>query len=152
MTRMCAALLMVVSLGLAGCSTNAETGAVVGAVTGGLIGNTIGRGNGRVVATAAGAVIGGIVGNAIGERLDEADRRMAADAEFEALERGRTGEAVRWRNPDSGHYGEVTPRRAYRRGDFDCREYEHRVFIDGEPEVLVGQACRNPDGTWSNVG
>lgn len=142
-------------LALAGCAdgpNHAETGTVIGAVAGGIIGNQVGSGTGNVLATAAGVVVGGIVGHTIGQALDDHDRRLAQEAEFAALEEGESGEVVPWRNPDSGHYGEVVPSRAYRRGDRQCREFEHRIFIDGRRETMRGTACRNPDGTWRNVG
>ncbi|MGF1649996.1 MAG: RT0821/Lpp0805 family surface protein [Hyphomicrobiaceae bacterium] len=147
-----AAVAVSAALVVSGCSTNADTGALTGAVAGALVGQTVGRGSGRVAAAAAGAFIGGVIGHSIGQRLDDIDRRYARDAEFEALESARYDEPVRWRNPQSGRHGEVIPRRSYRRGRLECREYEHRIFIDGRPEVLIGEACRNPDGTWSAVG
>jgi surface antigen len=143
--------LMTGALLIAGCSNKADTGTAIGAVAGGLLGSAVGKGNGRIATAAVGAFVGGIVGHSIGQSMDEVDRRLARDAELEALERGRTGQPVQWRNPDSGRYGEVTPRRTFRRGRQDCREYERRVFIDGEPEVLTGTACRNPDGTWTSI-
>lgn len=139
------------SLALAGCGpgNKADTGTLVGAVAGGIIGNQVGNGTGRVLATAAGAFVGGIVGHSIGQSLDERDRMYAREAEYEALEQGR---AVPWRNGDSGRYGEVVPRRSYTRSGRSCREFEHTVYIAGRPETMVGEACRNPDGTWSKVG
>jgi hypothetical protein len=71
-----------------GCSNNQDAGTVVGAITGGIIGNQFGKGGGRVAATLAGAVVGGIVGNEIGRSLDERDRELARQAEFDAWERG----------------------------------------------------------------
>ena len=129
----------------------ADTGLAVGAIAGGLLGNTVGKGRGRIATTAIGAVIGGIVGSEIGRTLDKVDQKYAQEAEFSALERGRSGEPVEWRNPDSGRYGEVIPSPPFRRGDLDCREYTHKIYIDGQPQALRGTACRNPDGTWSNV-
>lgn len=141
---------------VAGCGPNgpnkADTGTLVGAVAGGILGNQVGNGTGRVLATAAGAFVGGIVGHSIGQSLDERDRAFAQEAEFAALERGETGRAVPWRNPDSGHYGEVVPRRAYNREGRQCRDFEHTVYIGGRPETMTGRACRNPDGTWRNIG
>ncbi len=128
-----------------------DTGLAVGAIAGGLLGNTVGKGKGKIATTAIGAVIGGIVGHEIGASLDKVDRQYAQQAEFAALERGRTGERVEWRNPDSGHYGEVVPSKPYRRGRYDCRDFTHKVYIDGRPQAMRGTACRNPDGTWSNV-
>lgn len=147
----CAALpLLVTGCGPEGPS-NADTGTLVGAVAGGIIGNQVGSGTGRVLATAAGAFVGGVVGHSIGQRMDEHDRRLARQAEFAALERGQSGVATPWRNPDNGHYGEVVPRRSYKLGGRSCREYTHTVYIDGRPETMRGKACRNPDGTWKDV-
>lgn len=147
--------ILAVPLVLAGCGPNAnkgDAGLVGGAVAGGLVGSAFGKGKGNILATAAGAVVGGIIGNEIGRSLDERDRRLAQDTEFDALERGESGRARTWRNPDNGRYGEVVPSRPYRRGERDCRDFTHKVFIDGRPQAMRGTACRNADGTWSNVG
>ena len=111
-----------------------------------------GKGGGRPAATIVGAVLGGIVGSEIGRSMDKQDRILAQQAELLALERGRSGEATPWRNPDNGRYGEVIPTAPYRRGYEDCRDYTHKIFIDGRPQTMRGTACRNPDGTWRNVG
>jgi len=143
-----------VGLTIAGCSgeyTRADSGTLVGAVAGGIVGNQFGGGRGRAVATVAGALIGGIVGNQVGQALDERDRELASRAELTALEDGESGRAVPWRNPDSGHYGEVVPQRSYERAERTCRDYEHRVWIDGRREVITGTACRRSDGTWTTV-
>lgn len=141
---------------LAACGPNgpdkADTGLVVGAVAGGIIGNQVGSGTGRVLATAIGAVVGGIVGSEIGRSLDERDRMLAQEAEFAALERGRSGQATPWSNPDNGRRGEVVPSAPFKRGSLDCRDFTHTVYIDGRPKTMRGTACRNPDGTWRNVG
>lgn len=145
-----------VTFGLTGCGPDgpnkADTGLAVGAITGGLIGSAVGNGNGKIAAAAIGAFVGGVVGNEIGRSLDEQDRRYAQQAEYVALERGRSGERQEWRNPDSGHYGEVIPSPPYKRGQADCRDFTHKVYIDGRPQAMRGTACRNPDGTWSSVG
>ncbi len=131
--------------------TRADAGLAVGALAGGLIGNSVGKGTGRALATVAGAFVGGVVGHEIGRTLDEHDRRLAREAEYEALESGRSGAARTWRNPDNGRYGEVVPSRPYKRSGYDCRDYAHTVYIDGRPQVMRGTACRNPDGTWRSV-
>lgn len=150
-----AAATAALALSLAACGpegpTRADTGLAVGAIAGGLIGNSVGKGTGRALATVAGAFVGGVVGHEIGRTLDEHDRMLAREAEFDALERGRSGVARTWRNPDNGRYGEVVPSRPYKRGGHDCRDYSHTVYIDGRPRVMRGTACRNPDGTWSAV-
>jgi surface antigen len=142
----------VVTISLAACSADgpnrADTGLGIGALTGGILGSTVGRGRGRVAATVVGAVIGGIVGSEIGRSLDERDRRLAIDAEYDALERGGSGQARIWRSDRDGTYGEIVPSRPYRRGEYDCRDYTHTIYVSGRPEVMRGTACRNPDGTW----
>lgn len=153
--KLAAALLLGPGL-LLGCGpegpNKADTGMVVGAVAGGILGNQVGGGSGKVLATVAGAVVGGIVGSEIGRAMDRQDQMLAQEAEYAALERGRSGERTPWRNPDNGRYGEVVPGASYRRGPSDCRDFTHTIFIDGRREVMRGTACRNPDGTWRNVG
>ena len=132
--------------------TKSESGTVLGAVAGGLVGNQIGKGRGNVLATVAGAVVGGIVGSEVGRGLDERDRQLAQAAEFDALERGQSGVSRQWKNPDNGRYGDVVPSKPYKRGANDCRDFTHTVYIEGRPQQMRGTACRNPDGTWQNVG
>lgn len=155
MSRKFSALAVALPLALAGCGpdgpTKQETGTVVGALAGGLLGHTVGNGSGKVVATMAGAFIGGVVGSEIGKSMDQQDRMLAQQAEMRALESGSSGQPVAWRNPDNGRRGEVIPGPAFKRGYQDCREYTHRVYIDGREQAMRGTACRNPDGTWTAV-
>ncbi len=140
---------------LAACGPNgpnkADTGTLVGAVAGGVLGNQVGKGKGRVLATVAGAFVGGIVGHSIGKSLDQQDRMLAQQAEYAALERGQSGVATPWRNPDNGRYGEVVPSKVYSRSGSNCRDFTHTIYIDGRPQTMRGTACRNSDGTWRNV-
>ena len=147
-----AALVAVASLGLAACETKQDGGTVVGAIAGGIIGNQFGRGSGKVAATVAGAVVGGIVCNEIGRKLDDRDRVLAREAEYDAWERGPSRRPVTWRNPDNGHYGEIVAEDYYERRGARCRDFVHRVWIDGRPQQMRGTACRNGDGTWTQVG
>lgn len=150
------ATVLAVSAVLAGCGANGptreDTGMVLGGVAGGIVGNTIGKGRGNTLATVAGVLVGGIVGSQIGRSLDERDRVLAQEAEYEALERGNSGVARQWRNPDNGRYGEIVPSKPYKRGANDCRDYTHTIYMDGRPQQMRGTACRNPDGSWQNVG
>ena len=130
-----------------------NTGTLVGALAGGLIGSQFGGGTGEHIAAGlAGAAIGGLIGNRIGASMDDEDRRLAYQAQMQALESGRSGTAVPWRNPDSGRYGTVVPGPAYQSNGLQCRPYTHTIYIDGSPQVARGNACRNPDGTWTAVG
>ena len=128
------------------------TGTIVGAVAGGAAGAAIGGSKNRVAGTAVGAVVGGFIGNRIGASLDEEDRRMAAAAEYQALEYGQPGQPTPWDNPQSQHRGQIVPGKPYQQGGQHCRSYTHTIYIDGRPQVARGSACRNGDGTWTAVG
>ena len=94
--------------------------------------------------TAMGAAGGALAG-------DEEDRRRAYAAEMQALEYGGPGTPVRW-DGRGGNYGVIQPGPIYARGAYQkCREYSHTIYVRGRPEVARGVACRNPDGTWSQV-
>jgi surface antigen len=151
----------IIAISVAACAATPETGqgakentgTLVGAVTGGLIGSQFGGGTGeRLAAGLAGAAIGGMIGNRIGAGMDDEDKQRAYAAQMQALESGRSGAAVPWKNPDSGRYGSVVPGPAYQSNGMQCRQFTHTVYIDGRPEVARGNACRNQDGTWTAVG
>jgi surface antigen len=128
---------------------NQTIGTVAGAVAGGVIGNQIGGGRGNTVATAVGIVAGGLIGNQIGASLDQQNQARAQQAEYRALQ---TGQTTYWRDPaGKPYYGEVVPGRTYQNATNTCREYTHTVYINGQPEVLTGNACRRSDGTWAPV-
>ena len=100
---------------------------------------------------AAGAVmVGGLIGNSVGRDLDEAEKRVARNAEYQALEFGRAGAPITWKSP-SGKTGEVIPQTTYSLNDTTCRDYTQAVFRDGRPEIARGTACRQADGSWRSV-
>ncbi len=85
--------------------------------------------------------------------MDQQDRRSWRKRLSSRRSRAvRQGVSRQWRNPDNGRYGEVVPSRPYKRGTVDCRDHTHKIYVDGRPQSMRGTACRNPDGTWSNVG
>lgn len=148
------AVLAIMPFMLSACSgsfNKQDSGTVIGALAGGILGNQVGKGKGKVLATVAGAVVGGIVGSEIGKALDENDRRAAAEAEYYALEKGQSGNATPWRNPDSGRHGVIVPSKPYEMSGRNCRNYTHTIYINGEPQIMKGTACRSNDGTWSKV-
>jgi surface antigen len=149
------ALPMVLTLG--GCAnsdygTKQTVGALAGAGAGGLLGAQIGNGKGRLAATAAGTVLGAFLGNEVGKSLDRADRGYAGQASYQALEFAPAGNQIGWQNPDSGHYGSVTPIRTYQaNGGEYCREFQQQAAVGGQIEEVYGTACRQPDGRWQVV-
>jgi surface antigen len=92
-----------------------------------------------------------LIDGPIGKALTDADRSAVADAEYRALEFGRTGTPVAWRNKKSGHSGEVVPGPGYKVNVFDCRDVTHTVVIDDESQSAHGTSCRRPEGSWKPV-
>lgn len=148
------AIALVALTALAGCQTyggpREGVGALGGAVAGGLIGSQIGDGTGQVLATVGGAVLGGLLGAELGRQLDRQAQQYFYQAQFQALEAGRPGAPIAWQSP-SGPRGQVVPSQPYQINALVCRDYTHTVYIDGQPEVLSGTACRQPDGSWRDV-
>ncbi len=98
------------------------------------------------------SVIGGITSSPISKSLSDTDRRVAAEAEFRALEFGKPGIAAPWRNPSNGRYGNVVASKPFRQKNIFCRQYTHTIYLSGRPEITNGIACRNKDGSWQNLG
>jgi len=81
----------------------------------------------------------GVIGAAIGQTLDETDRTAAIAAQQDAI---ASGNRKSWRG-GSGAYGFITPGPE----SGGCREYTHRVFINGRPQEAKGRACQE-NGLW----
>lgn len=94
---------------------------------------------------------GGVAAEAIGRQLSASDLAVAQAAEFDALERGASGEARVWRGAEGRVHGEVVPGRPYKRGVTDCRDFVHRIAANSGPREIRGSACRNPSGTWARA-
>jgi surface antigen len=85
----------------------------------------------------------GVIGGAIGQSLDEKDRAAAIAAQQEAV---ASGARRSWRGAH-GVYGFVTPGAE----NGACRDYTHKIFINGRPQEAKGQACRQ-NGEWRVTG
>jgi surface antigen len=144
--------LALAALSVASCSSDIGTkrvgGTVVVAAAGRQIGDAPSVFAGSRVAGVA-ATPGAFLGNGVGAALDNEDKSRAYAAQMRALETGPSGAPVAWRNPDSGHYGNVVPGPAYQVNGLPCRHYTHTVYIDGKPQIARGTACRDTDSTWT---
>ena len=116
---------------------------------GGVLGSQVGGGNGRTAAIIAGTVVGALIGGSVGRTMDANDRMKAQNA----FEYNRSNEPTSWRNPDTGNAYTVTPTRTYtnQSSNQSCREYTTAAVIGGRRETVVGNACRQSDGTWKAV-
>ena len=81
--------------------------------------------------------------------LDASARKAAKDAEYRALEFGRTGAPVSWQEGKS--HGEVIPGPLYHVNASDCRDLTHTVYVGSQPRATHATACRQPNGTWQPV-
>lgn len=125
------AALGLAGLGLAGCSTTGSSGQALGLLSDGQSTNT----------PIAAFAVQGLSGPA---------QKKAAEAEIRALEFGRTGIPVPWKEGTSR--GEVTPGALYQVNASSCRDYTHSVSIDGGPAVSSrATACRQANGAWQTV-
>jgi surface antigen len=124
-------------------------GTILGAGIGALAGSQMGKGKGKLVTVALGALGGAFAGAKFGKLLDDVDRLKANQAQQNALEKNADGISSTWQNPNTGHNGEITPKTTQKvaSGEY-CREYEHKIIVDGEQEVVKGTACRKSDGSW----
>lgn len=93
-----------------------------------------------------------LAGNVIGRDLSNDARRTALEAEYRALEFGRTGSPIEWRGR-RGVRGQVIPGPNYQINETRCRDYTHTIRKgDALPETARSTACRAADGTWEAVG
>jgi surface antigen len=142
---------VLVTVTLAGCTggDNQRAGTVIGALAGGLAGAQFGRGTGQLAAVGVGTLLGAAIGGEVGRSMDATDRRLMAETTEHALNEAPRNTATQWRNPDSGHYGTITPLNTTEpRPGVYCREYQQTVTVGGETQQAYGTACRQPDGQW----
>jgi surface antigen len=103
-------------------------------------------------ATALSELPSTLLGGPIGKDMTDADRRAAVDAEYKALEFGRAGTPVEWKNRSSGHSGVVVPGASYKVNELDCRDVTHTVTLSDSPPLSIrSTSCRRPEGVWRPV-
>lgn len=125
-------------------------GSVAGTLSGGLIGSSAAQ-PAKPPSPGAAPLLAAWTASGVGAKLDDNDRRIAAEAEYEALELTAAGAAREWRNPATGHRGSVTPGAAYSVNQYTCRDYVDQITVDGKGETLRATACRQPDGSWRPI-
>ncbi|MBO6725733.1 MAG: hypothetical protein JJ911_08750 [Rhizobiaceae bacterium] len=133
--------MLAAALILGGCATS-------GGGNSALVGSFAGSGA-RDRGVGSGAVGNGLIAAYQGSRLGAGDRRLALEAEYQALEYTQAGQPVSWTGTDGGVTGRVIAYQPYRVGSQDCRQYQHVLLDGGSPQTLLGAACRNEDGSWS---
>ncbi|MBP2291502.1 RT0821/Lpp0805 family surface protein [Azospirillum rugosum] len=127
-------------------------GKLGGAAVGALVGSQIGKGTGNLLAIGAGGLLGYFAGGYLMDQLSPGSRDAVQTAESRALD-APVGQTIRWNSPDSATTrGTITPIRAgHDQQGRECKEFQHKVFIDGRQETANGTACRGEDGQWKLV-
>jgi surface antigen len=143
MNKMLLSMLLLFTIFSSSCATKGQTGAGVGAIGGALAGQAIGH---STEATLIGAAVGTMLGYMVGNEMDKYDREQLNHT----YERGVSGQASSWRNPDSGNSYEVRPQPAYANPSTHrpCRKAEIIAVIDGKTERTYSTACRDDNGQW----
>lgn len=137
---------------MSGMGNKQMAGGATGAVLGGLAGSQFGKGNGQLVGVGVGALLGTLLGSEVGASLDKADLAYAQQATNRAYA-APVGQSISWNNPETGHSGTITPTRegvSNTTGRI-CREYTQTIYVGGQKQTGVGQACKNADGSWAIV-
>lgn len=125
----------------AGTCNREKVGAVMGGLIGGVIANKTSSGKNKGLKTLVGALFGAVIGKEVGKNMDNED----AACTHQALERARDGQAISWKNPDSGEQYQVTPYKTYQRDDGRyCRKYKAVIGDKDYRET----ACRSEQGEW----
>ncbi len=104
--------------------------------------------SGSQAAAASGANISTFVDSSTVAKLSAKEKTEASSAQFYALQYGRPGAPRSW-SGDTGASGEVTVGPYVRVNSRDCRDYTHRVTVDGQTYESEGTACREANGTWT---
>lgn len=155
--------------------SGSNVGEVGGAVVGGVGGNYLAKKGklgktGQLAATIGGTIVGGMLGGTLGKQLDSASRARAEQAQLAAVS---TGSRQTWQSPyhagaGAGTWGSgasgasrkpvpaaggvaqgsVEPGNPYQTASGICRDFTHKIQIEGRTETARGIACRNPDGSW----
>ena len=117
---------------------------VLGGAVGGVIASRVSEPENRTVATIIGVIAGAVIGNRIGHELDEADRGCVGHA----LEVGKSGQLVTWKNESTGVRYELAPGADRESNGAACREYKLVAVANGQKSSRNGVACQSQPGVW----
>ncbi len=128
-----------------------QVGQVVGAIAGAYAAKDIGGGEGNTLARIAGGILGAYLGQQATHALTGQDAYYADEAAQESFETTKNNAQTPWKNPQTGHYGVITPTQTYKKAESYCRDFTQTIHIDGKSQDATGTACRQPDGTWKII-
>jgi surface antigen len=85
------------------------------------------------------------------DSLDPADRGQAEQARSTALD-GKAKVSIDWKSASNPlTHGSVVAGPVADQNGMQCRPYSQTVYLNGVPSISRMTACRQPNGSWSNV-
>ena len=100
-----------------------------------------------LVSTAASAQFVALLKNSPAELFDDMDLRIFLDTARRALDEGAENQAVAWKNPDTGHGGDMTVLKRFESKGRDCRLLRVRNEAQGRKGDSRLNLCKK-DGKW----
>lgn len=123
-----------------GCANKAQQGATVGGLAGATIGALVFKD--KLLGAAIGAGVGIMMGYIVGNEWDKSDEKKIQHT----LENGKSGEATKWTNPDTGDHYSATPDHPYMAENKVYRDVVIKDEKDGQ--TVKAKAWRDDQGTW----
>ena len=104
-----------------------------------------------LVSTAASAQFVALLKNSPAELFDDMDLRIFLDTARRVLDDGAEDKPVAWKNPDTGHGGEMTVLKRYESNGRQCQRIRVRNEAQGRKSDMQHNLCM-VDGRWRLVG
>jgi surface antigen len=76
------------------------------------------------------------------------DKQIMRKTARDALDSGKDGIEIAWKNPQTGHSGSVMPISKIRRDDLACRKTKFTNHAEGLTSIQLHLLCKQADGTW----
>ncbi len=142
-------MVLAVSVGLSACGSVGDTGGS-GA---GLWGTAFGQSEKSLAEAEANAAINQLLDGTPQLGLESSDRKVAAEAQKQALATPGSGGTVRWDNPRTGRAGEVRLGPRYQVNKTECRALTHSVTSKDMPVPVVARSttCADDKGIWRPI-
>jgi surface antigen len=141
-------MVVAVAAGLSACSSAGDAGGGVG-----LWGTAFGQSEKSIAEAEANAAINQLLDGTPQLGLESSDRKVAAEAQKQALATPGAGGTVRWDNPRTGRTGEVRLGPRYQVNKTECRELTHAVSSKETPVPVVARSttCTDEKGIWRPI-
>ena len=104
-----------------------------------------------LVSTAASAQFVALLKNSPAELFDERDLRIFLDTARRVLDDGVENQPMAWKNPDTGHGGDMTVLKRFESNGRKCQRVRVRNEAEGRKSDMQHNLCM-VDGRWRLLG